>query len=108
MSIFVAGATQAGHEVGVLVPALDLSHLQTFVIQAIVGPLFLIVVAGVALKCLVKKNFREMVGFLALAVIAAVLIYAGPQFFGSGGSLTTAGKDVASNVNVVLPVLLGF
>ena len=66
-----------------------------------IGPIFLIILMSMALFFAFKRQFREMVIFIAIAAVAGVLIYGGGVLFGQGGSagsITNAAQNVAEKI----------
>lgn len=62
-----------------------LGSLQQTLVSNWIGPAFLIVVAGCAIKFIISRQFRELAGFLGIAVVVALLVFNADGLFGSGG-----------------------
>lgn len=62
-----------------------LAGVQNNLVSNWVGPAFLIVVAVIAVKFVVSRQFRELAGFLAIAAIVALLVFNADSLFGSEG-----------------------
>ena len=62
-----------------------LAGVQDNLVSNWVGPAFLIVVAVIAVKFVVSRQFRELAGFLAIAAIVALLVFNADSLFGSEG-----------------------
>ena len=52
-----------------------LGALQKTLVSNWIGPAFFIIVAGIAIKFIVSRQFRELAGFLGIAAIVALLIF---------------------------------
>lgn len=74
-----------------------LGGLQDKLITQWIGPAFIIVVAAVAVTLAWKKQFRELLSFVAIAAICGALIWGASELFGSGGKGTTTVKDTIKN-----------
>lgn len=83
--------------------AQGLSGVYSQVVNNWIGPLFLILVAGVSITFIMRREFRQLISFLVIAVIVALLVFAGEAFFGSGGSLTNVAKREAQQINTIIP-----
>lgn len=62
-----------------------LGTLQSNLVSNWIGPAFLIVVAGLAIKFIISRQFRELAGFLAIAAVVGLLIFNAGGLFGSNG-----------------------
>lgn len=62
-----------------------LGTVQTNLVNNWIGPAFLIVVAGFAIKFLISRQFRELAGFLGIAAIVALLVFNAGDLFGETG-----------------------
>lgn len=62
-----------------------LGALQRTLVSNWIGPAFFIIVAAVAIKFIVSRQFRELAGFLGIAAIAALLIFNASGLFGTNG-----------------------
>ena len=62
-----------------------LGKLQSNLIENWIGPAFFIVVAGLAIKFIISRQFRELAGFLAIAAVVAILVFNSDGLFGEGG-----------------------
>lgn len=82
-----------------------LRQVQTSFVNNWAGPLFLIIVAGVSITFLIRREFRMLFSFLAIAAVVGVLIFFGGTLFGSGGKLTGVAKQNAEKLNTFLPYL---
>ena len=69
----------------ILLANAGLGTLQTTLVSNWIGPAFFIVVAGLAIKFIVSRQFRELAGFLGIAAIVALLIFNGAGLFGESG-----------------------
>lgn len=82
-----------------------LGGLQHSLISNWIGPIFILVVAGVSLKFLISRQIRELLIFIVIAAIVGLLIYAGGSMFGKSGKLKQGAQSVANNVNVIMPFI---
>ena len=82
-----------------------LSGVQSNLIGNWIGPIYIVVVAGVAITFLVQREIRKLMVFFVIAAIVGVLIFLGPQLFGSGGNVTKATKNVTDGINTILPLI---
>lgn len=67
-----------------------------------VAPLFILAVAVVALMLLKDQSWRKLIGFLGIAAVVGVLIFASTDLFGNGskqGSLTKTASQGAGQIN---------
>lgn len=75
-----------------------LSGLQDTIISDWLGPVFIVAVAAFAIVFIKDRAWMKLIGFVGIAAIVGVLIFAGEAFFGEDGSLKgvaeTAGKDI--------------
>lgn len=89
-----------------LFPLFDgLSGLQTTITNNWVGPIFIVIVGAVGITFLVKREIRKLIIFLIIAAIVGVLVYGASGLFGSGGKLNQSASNLASNVNVIMPLI---
>lgn len=65
-------------------------------VQNWIGPLFLLIIAGLSLKFMISRQFRELAGFLAIGAIVAIMIYGTGNVFGENGLLTNIAKGFAN------------
>lgn len=64
-----------------------------------IGPVFLLIVAAVAVKFVVNKQWRELAVTVLIAAVASVLIFAGGDLFGKGKGLTKSSQDLIKQVD---------
>lgn len=62
-----------------------LGDLQTTLVSNWIGPAFLIIIAGMSIKFIVSRQFRELAGFLGIAAVVALLIFNAGGLFGNDG-----------------------
>ncbi len=77
------------------------SGLQTLwnnVLSGWIGPIFFAAVAIFAIIFIKDQAWRKLIGFIGIAAIVGVLIFAGPALFGQNSGLTQVAQDVASDV----------
>lgn len=89
-----------------LFPLFDgLSGLQKTLTDNWVGPIFLLVVGAIGITFLIKREIRKLIVFLIIAAIVGVLVYGAKDLFGSSGSLNKSANNLATNVNVIVPLI---
>lgn len=77
-----------------------LSSLTEWLLNSWVQPLFLLIVAAMALFLLKDKKMRELIIFLIFAAIVGVFVFLGNDIFGGNRGLTGVAKKAADKVNV--------
>ena len=75
-----------------------LGGLQSDLIQNWIGPAFFIVVAGLAIKFVISRQFRELAGFLAIAAVVALLIFGGTGLFDEGGIFYKIAQSFSNSI----------
>lgn len=78
-----------------------LSGLSDKLVNDWIGPIYIVLVAVVAITLLMKKEIRALVAFLVVAVICGLLVYFGKDLFGSSGRLTKSAKDAAGSISYI-------
>lgn len=73
-----------------------LGELQSTLVTNWIGPVFLILIAGVSVKFMISRQFRELAGFLAIGAVVAILIYGTGTLFGADGLLTKIAEGFSS------------
>ena len=58
------------------------------IIGGYVGPVFLVIVAGVSIMFVKEREFRKLAAFLGIAAIVGIIIFAGDQLFGDKGKIS--------------------
>lgn len=76
-----------------------LSGLQSVLVQNWIGPVFLIIIAGLSVKFMMQRQFRELAGFLVIGAIVGVLIYGTGTLFGADGLLTKIANGFANLIS---------
>ena len=76
-----------------------LSGLSDKLVNDWIGPIYIVLVAVVAITLLMKKEIRSLVAFLVVAVICGLLVYFGKDLFGS--KLTKSAKDAAGSISYI-------
>ena len=66
-----------------------------------IGPLFVGIIAVVAVILLWKRQLAAFITFAAVAVLGGLFIFFGDDLFGQNGNLSGAGRDVAEKINTV-------
>lgn len=69
----------------ILLANAGLGTLQRALVSNWIGPAFFIIVAGVAIKFIISRQFRELAGFLGIAAVVALLIFNAGGLFGTNG-----------------------
>lgn len=93
MALFPAAGDGGGKE--------GLSGLQNSLTNKWIGPLFLIVLAGLGVHALAKRSVRQGLVLIVAGVLTSLLIYGGQLMFGQGGHLTKAARRGAQQVNTI-------
>lgn len=75
-----------------------LQDLQNTIIDDWLGPIFIVGVAAFALIFIKDRAWMKLLGFVGIAAIVGVLIFAGEAFFGDGGTLTDVAKDTGETI----------
>lgn len=78
-----------------------LGGLQSTLITQYIGPIALVIIAGVAIVLLIKRQIAMALSFGAVALIAAFFIYAGPVLFGQNGVGEKVGTKIGNQINTV-------
>lgn len=63
-----------------------------------ITPIFLAAVAIFAIVFIKDRAWMKLIGFIGIAAVVGVLVFAGSTFFGPNGSLTGVAEDAASEV----------
>jgi len=82
-----------------VIPAAGLNELWNTVLSGWIGPLFIAAVAVFALFFIKDRSWTKLIGFVGIAAVVGVLIFAGPALFGDGGALQSVAEDAATQVN---------
>lgn len=72
-----------------------------------IAPVFIVVVAAVALTFLFKREFRNLATFLIIAAVVGAMIFFGDMLFGKNGTFSKLAKDSAQTINTIAPIWLG-
>lgn len=75
-----------------------LQDLQNTIIDDWLGPIFIVGVAAFALIFIKDRAWMKLLGFVGIAAIVGVLIFAGEAFFGDGGTLTEVAKGTGVTI----------
>lgn len=75
-----------------------LGELQNTLVSNWIGPAFLMVIAGFAIKFIISRQFRELAGFLAIAAVVALLVFNANSLFGSGGIFTSIADSFSKSL----------
>lgn len=89
----------------VLAPAAGLQDLWNTVLNNWLTPLFFAAVAVFAIIFIKDRAWMKLIGFVGIAAIVGVLIFAGPAIFGKNGNLTKVAQNASKQINtaIVLP-----
>ena len=75
-----------------------LGTLQTTLVSNWIGPAFLIIIAGMSIKFIVSRQFRELAGFLGIAAVVALLIFNSAGLFGEGGIFYNIANSFSTSI----------
>lgn len=64
-----------------------------------IGPAFLIVVVGVAITFIWKRQIRELLIFLLFAGVVGAIIYGAQELFGSAGKVKNAVDNTVRSIS---------
>lgn len=62
-------------------------------------PIYLAAIAVFAFVFIKNQAWMKLIGFVGIAAVVGVLVFAGATFFGPNGSLTGVAKDAAGEVS---------
>lgn len=68
-----------------LIATTGLGNLQNSLISNWIGPILFIVVAGVSIKFIMSRQFRELAAFLGIAAVVGLLVFNASGLFGDKG-----------------------
>lgn len=90
------------------IQAAGLSDLWSSVLKNWITPLFIAAVAVFAIMFIKDRAWMKLIGFVGIAAVVGVLVFAGGELFGSSdASLTKVAKNAAKEINTVAPDLSG-
>lgn len=75
-----------------------LSELQGTIIDNWLGPVFIVGVAAFALIFIKDRAWMKLIGFVGIAAIVGVLIFAGDALFGKGGNVTGEAQKIGEQI----------
>lgn len=78
-----------------------LENLSKTLVKDWIGPIYIVIVAVVAITLLIKKEIRGLVAFLVVAIICGLLVYFGSELFGRSGKLTGAAQKAAGDISYI-------
>lgn len=82
--------------------AAGLSELWTKVLKNWITPLYIAAVAVFAIIFLKDRAWMKLIGFVGIAAVVGVLVFAGSEIFGGKNSgLTKVAKNAAKDINAV-------
>lgn len=76
-----------------------LGDLSENIISNWLGPIFLVAVAAFAIIFIKDRAWMKLIGFVGIAAIVGVLIFAGDTFFGENGSLKGVAEDAGKSID---------
>ena len=76
-----------------------LGELSQNIIDNWIGPIFLVAIAAFAIVFIKDRAWMKLIGFVGIAAIVGVLIFAGDTFFGENGSLQGGAKDAGKSID---------
>lgn len=78
---------------------IGLGNLQSDLIANWIGPAFFIVIAFVAIKFVISRQFRELAGLLGIAAVVGLLVFGGNDLFGETGIFTTIARGFSQKLD---------
>lgn len=81
-----------------------LETLYNDIISNWLGPLFFIAVAAFALMFIKDRAWMKLIGFVGIAAVVGVLIFAGGDLFGKDKGFTKVAKDAGTTVTQTIGV----
>jgi len=85
-----------------------LTNLWNTVLKSWITPLFIAAVAVFAIMFIKDRAWMKLIGFVGIAAVVGVLVFAGGELFGSkDAGLTKVAKNAAKQINTVAPDLSG-
>lgn len=86
--------------------AAGINELWNTVLTNWITPLYLAAIAVFAFIFLKDRAWMKLIGFVGIAAVVGVLIFAGGALFGSSDSgLTKVAADAAKEINTIVPFL---
>lgn len=82
----------------VSLPAAGLSELWNDVLKNWIGPVFIAAVAVFAIVFVKDRAWMKLIGFVGIAAIVGVLVFAGESLFGSGGTLKGVAEGLSGQI----------
>lgn len=81
-----------------LIYAAGLSELGNNLINNWIGPVFIVAVAAFAIIFIKDRAWMKLIGFVGIAAIVGVLVFAGGDLFGKDKGLQKVAKDQAGQI----------
>lgn len=82
--------------------AAGLSELWTKILKNWITPLYIAAVAVFAIIFLKDRAWMKLIGFVGIAAVVGVLVFAGSEIFGGkNAGLTKVAKNAAKDINAV-------
>lgn len=75
-----------------------IGRLQTDIVSNWIGPAFLMAIGGISIKFVISRQFRELAGFLGIAAVVALLVFAPSTIFGPTGIFTKIAKAMSGSI----------
>lgn len=73
-----------------------LGTLQANLVSNWIGPILFIVVAGISIKFIISRQFRELAGFLGIAAVVGLLVFNAGGLFGANGVFSGIAEGFSS------------
>lgn len=88
--------------------AAGISDLWTKILADWITPIYLAAVAVFAIIFLKDRAWMKLIGFVGIAAVVGVLVFAGKSLFGGeSAGLTKVAVDAAKNINAVVGPFIG-
>lgn len=88
--------------------AAGIDGLWTIILKDWITPIYLAAVAVFAIMFLKDRAWMKLIGFVGIAAVVGVLIFAGKALFGSADTgLTGVAKNAATQVNAIVGPFIG-
>lgn len=78
--------------------ASGLGSLQKDLVSNWIGPVLFIAVAGIAIKFIISRQFRELAAFLGIAAVVGLLVFNSSFLFGDTGIFSGIAKSFSKQV----------
>ncbi len=85
----------------VALPAAGLGGLWDTILKNWIGPAFIAAIAWFAFTFIKDRAWMKLLGFIGIAAVVSVLVFAGDSLFGADGSLKNVAEEQAGQINTV-------